>query len=72
MDQEDLEDLKRLYPDLSPEDLVVAKANLDQYLALAWEIFEDAGMAAAPKTADDFAERPSSGSIQGKVDSQQT
>jgi hypothetical protein len=34
------EALARLYPNLSPEELEEAKENLDQYLMLAWEIWE--------------------------------
>jgi len=33
--------LKTLYPDLSAEDLLLAKDALDRYLLLAWEIYED-------------------------------
>ncbi len=40
-----LSELKDLYPHLGPEELVVARENLDRYLTLAWEIFEDAHMA---------------------------
>jgi len=43
--EEDMNDefttLKALYPNLSPEELVLAKENLDKYLTLAWELFED-------------------------------
>jgi len=34
------EALARLYPHFSPEELEEAKENLDQYLLLAWEIWE--------------------------------
>jgi hypothetical protein len=30
-----------LYPDLSEAELLVASENIDAYLELAWEIFED-------------------------------
>ncbi len=50
------EDLAALYPDLSPEELELAKENIDRYLSLAWEIFEDSRLAAqcepAPPSAD--------------------
>ena len=38
---EELGAFKELYPDLSPEELALAQENLDRYLSLAWEIFED-------------------------------
>jgi hypothetical protein len=38
---EEIATLKVLYPDLSTEELVLAKENLDRYLSLAWEIYED-------------------------------
>jgi len=31
--------LKKLYPTLSDEELVIAQENLDRYLKLAWEIY---------------------------------
>jgi hypothetical protein len=34
-----IEELKKLYPSLSDEELVIAQENLDLYLELAWEIF---------------------------------
>jgi hypothetical protein len=42
---EEIAALQLLYPDLSSEELVLAKENLDRYLSLAWEIFEDSRMA---------------------------
>ena len=36
-----LEGLAKLYPHYSPEELQEAKENLDQYLLLAWEIWEE-------------------------------
>jgi len=35
------QELAQLYPNLSPEKLEEAKENLDQYLLLAWEIWEE-------------------------------
>jgi hypothetical protein len=35
------EALARLYPNFSPEELEEAKENLDQYLLLAWEIWQE-------------------------------
>ena len=40
------DELRQLYPDLSDSDLAVAMENLDRYLLLAWEIFEE------PSTAE--------------------
>jgi len=53
---EELPALKTLYPNLSPEEHVLAKENLDRYLSLAWEIFEssrqDARCDSAPPSTD--------------------
>jgi hypothetical protein len=62
----EIEQLKALYPGLSPDEISLAKENLDRYLSLAWEILEDQRMAALPF----LAEPPSLGTMQGKVDSQ--
>ncbi len=35
------EDLRALYPDLTDDELMEAKENLDRYILLAWEIMED-------------------------------
>lgn len=35
------EALARLYPNFSPEELEEAKENLDHYLLLAWEIWQE-------------------------------
>ena len=69
---DELATLKALYPNLCPEELVLAKENLDRYLSLAWEIYEDSRLTALCEPATDFPQSPSRGSIQGKVDSQQT
>jgi hypothetical protein len=69
---DELAALKALYPNLSPEELVLAKENLDRYLSLAWEIYEDSRPAALSEPASVFPQSPSRGSIQVKVDSQQT
>lgn len=47
-----LENLRVLYPTLSDEELAVARENLDRYLLLAWEVYEDLKIAAqaAPLT----------------------
>jgi hypothetical protein len=55
------EDLARLYPSLSPAQLDAAKENLDQYLLLAWEIWEEE-QAALTQSGSDFR-------IKAKVDS---
>ena len=36
------EQLRALYPDLSDEELETAEENLNRYLELAWDIWEDA------------------------------
>ena len=57
--------LAKLYPDLTPEELVEAKENWERYLLLAWEIWESE-INAKPSTLTDSA--PGS-SIKAKVDS---
>jgi hypothetical protein len=56
-------ELKDLYPNLSPEDLIVAQTNLDQYLELACEIFEDAEI---EDVLNAFPESQSGGTIKEK------
>jgi len=34
-------ELRSLYPNLSDEELIIAKENFDRYLLLAWQIMED-------------------------------
>jgi hypothetical protein len=68
---DDLVKLKTLYPNLGDEYLVVVKENLDRYLSLAWEIAEDARLQSNNGSCS-LAESSSRGTIQGKVDSQQT
>lgn len=41
MDKKYKESLKKFYPTLSDVELEEAGANLDAYLELAWEIFEE-------------------------------
>ena len=41
---DDFAELKKLFPTLSPNDLVAAQERLDEYLLLAWEIWEDSQM----------------------------
>ena len=50
-------ELKDLYPNLTPEELVIARDNLDQYLEIAWEIFEDAELDAALNAFPESASR---------------
>ena len=66
-----LAELKILYPNLSAEELVIAKENLDRYILLAWEIFEDLEMERRANDPD-FSVSDSQGKIQAKVDSPQT
>ena len=35
------DEFKQLYPTLSDEELNIARENLDRYLELAWEIFQE-------------------------------
>jgi len=69
---EELDTLKALYPNLSLEELVVAKENLDRYLSLAWEIFEDAQPPTRRESAPSSPEDHLAVGSKGKVDSQQT
>ena len=54
-----------LYSGLSDEERTIAVENLDRYLELAWEIFEDV----QARERDGFTGAGSSPTIQGKVDS---
>jgi hypothetical protein len=67
---DDLAGLKALYPNLSPEELVLAKENLDRYLSLAWEIYEDSLLARC-EPALSSPEQHLAVTSKGKVDSQQ-
>jgi hypothetical protein len=69
---EELDPLKALYPNLSPEELVLAMENLDRYLSLAWEIFEDARLPTRCEPAPSFPKDHLAVGSKGKVDSQQT
>jgi hypothetical protein len=62
MNQKDIGDL---YPGLTDEERRVAAENLDQYLELAWEIFEDV----QARERNDLTGAASNLTIQGKVDS---
>lgn len=55
---------KALYPKLNAEELAVAKDNLDRYLALAWEIFEDSRLEVESRPLPGFPESSSRGNIQ--------
>jgi hypothetical protein len=39
MDNKQREELRKLFPKLSEEELEIAAERLDRYLSLAWEIF---------------------------------
>jgi len=39
MDNKQREELRKLFPKLSEEELEIAAEHLDRYLSLAWEIF---------------------------------
>jgi hypothetical protein len=67
---DDLAGLKALYADLTPEEVVVAKENLDRYLSLAWEIYEDSLLARCEPTLSS-PESDIAVASKGKVDFQQ-
>jgi hypothetical protein len=69
---EELDALRALYPKLSPEELVLAKENLDRYLSLAWEIFADAQLASRCRLAEPSPNDHPAVLSKGKVESQQT
>jgi len=69
---EELDTLKALYPNLSPEELVLAKENLDRYLSLAWEIYEDSLVVSGHEPSPSFPKDHLAVGSKGKVDSQQT
>jgi hypothetical protein len=69
---EELETLKALYPDLSPEELVVARDNLDRYLSLAWEIFEKSQRFSRGGPPESSREVDLAVGSKGKVDSPKT
>ena len=56
---------KELYPALTDDELQIARENLDAYLELAWEIYEDV----QEQQHAGLTEAASSSTIQGKVDS---
>jgi hypothetical protein len=58
--------LKVLFPNFSHDEILAAKATLDRYLLLAWDIFEDLQRQGA------LTDSPPSSSIQVKVDSPNT
>ena len=53
-------EVKDLYPNLTDEELALARENLDGYLEIAWEIFEDMELDEVLKT---FPESPSRDTI---------
>jgi hypothetical protein len=66
---EELETLKALYPNLSPEELVVARDNLDRYLSLAWEIVEESQRFSRGEPSESSPEDDLAVGSKGKVDS---
>lgn len=59
-------DIGDLYPELNNEERGFAAENLDRYLELAWEIFEEV----RARERNDLTGAASNSTIQGKVDSQ--
>ena len=73
------EELEKLLPKLSPDELAAAKEILDVYLLLAWEIWEEhsAGVILRQQNSTGFNNPQLTGStassrIQAKVDSPHT
>lgn len=62
-DEQLLAQLKRLYPQLAPDEILVVKETLDRYLLLAWDIYEELERQRA------LTASPAGPSIEGKVDS---
>ena len=58
-------ELGDLYPELTDEEQKTAAENLDLYLELAWEIFEEAQV----RERGDLTGTGANPKIQGKVDS---
>jgi hypothetical protein len=58
-------EISDLYPGLADEERGVAAENFDQYLELAWEIFEEG----QTRERNDLTGAASNPTIQGKVDS---
>jgi hypothetical protein len=55
---EELQKLKELYPHLSDKEIRIAQLTLEQYFALAWEIYEESVLSkrsidSAPKNSYD-------------------
>jgi hypothetical protein len=61
MSEDRLVALQSLYPNLSEAELLMAEDNLDCYLEIAWEIFEDAELRDVVRAA--FPEPPSRDTI---------
>lgn len=59
-------DIGDLCPGLTNEERGLAAENLDRYLELAWEIFEEV----RARERNDLTGAASNSTIQGKVDSQ--
>ena len=69
---QELQKLKALYPNLTEGELTIAQDTFDRYLTLAWEILEDSGRIPSYEPAAHFSQLVPQGTIQIKVDSQQT
>jgi|GEM_PF-5716980 len=64
-----IEDLRRLYPALSPEKLEEAGENLRQYLLLAWEIWEKEQATEQAAEQSTLTQKEADLRIKAKVDS---
>jgi hypothetical protein len=69
---DDFDGLKALYPNLSAQELELARENLDRYLSLAWEIYETSCLVAESGAAPSLPDPDLAVVSKGKVDSQQT
>ena len=66
---DELAQLRTLYPSLPDSELALARENLDCYLTLAWEIFEDNVLQADVRSDASFSDVHSRGTMEPKVDS---
>jgi hypothetical protein len=49
-DLQEQQNLKELYPQLSADEIRAAQLTLEQYFALAWEIYEESILSSDPLT----------------------
>jgi hypothetical protein len=66
---DELAQLRSLYPSLSDGDLSLVRQNLDCYLTLAWEIFEENVLQYGGGNSASFPDMQSRGRMETKADS---